>query len=82
MRTRVITHNKGDHIRKGHNIMSNKLIYTAEDIAAIFDISMNSVYKLLHADGFPSVTLNKRMYVLRDSLIAWMQQNEGKIFNY
>ena len=62
--------------------MSNKLIYTAEDIAAIFDISMNFVYKLLHAEGFLAGTLNKRMYVLRESLIAWMQQNEGKIFNY
>lgn len=82
MYTRVFAHNKGEHIRKGHNTMSDKLIYTAEDIAAIFDISMNSVYKLLHAEGFPAVTLNKRMYVLRESLIAWVKQNEGKIFNY
>ena len=62
--------------------MSDKLIYTAEDIAAIFDISKNSVYKLLYAAGFPAVTLNKRMYVLRESLIAWVNQNEGKTFNY
>lgn len=44
----------------------------ANDIAAVLCISRTSAYTLMHASDFPSLTVGKRMIVLREKFIEWM----------
>ena len=62
----------------------NKTIYTnfeqlpltlcANDVAAVLGISRAGAYTLMHAEGFPTITIGKRMLVLRDKLLAWLDE--------
>ena len=44
----------------------------ANDIAAVLFISRTSAYTLMHAKDFPSLTVGKRMVVLKEKFIEWM----------
>ena len=44
----------------------------ANDIAAVLCISRTSAYTLMHARDFPSLTVGKRMIVLKEKFIEWM----------
>ena len=44
----------------------------ADDIAAVLGISRANAYTLMHAKGFPTIFIGKRMIVPRDKFIAWM----------
>ena len=44
----------------------------ANDIAAVLCISRTSAYTLMHARDFPSLTVGKRMVVLKEKFIEWM----------
>ena len=44
----------------------------ASDIAAVLCISRTSAYALMHARDFPSLTVGKRMVVLKEKFIEWM----------
>ncbi|MBQ0038364.1 MAG: helix-turn-helix domain-containing protein [Clostridiales bacterium] len=46
----------------------------ANDIAAVLCISRTSAYALMHARDFPSLTVGKRMIVLKEKFIAWMDE--------
>ncbi len=47
----------------------------AEDIAAILGISRAGAYTLMRSKGFPTIYVGKRrMIVLRDKFIAWLDE--------
>ena len=46
----------------------------ANDIAAVLCISRTSAYALMHAKDFPSLVVGKRMVVLKEKFIAWMDK--------
>ena len=51
----------------------------AEDVAQVLGISRANAYTLMHAEGFPTIRIGKRMVVPKDKLIAWMDaQATGK----
>ncbi len=48
------------------------LTLTASQVAAVLSISRVNAYTLMHAKGFPTIRIGKRMIVHRDKLIDWM----------
>jgi len=46
----------------------------ANDLAAVLCISRTSAYALMHAKDFPSIVVGKRMIVLKEKFIAWMDK--------
>lgn len=58
------------------------ILYTVDDIQKIFKIGRTKAYQLLRADGFPSITLNRKIYVSKDKLEEWLSRNSGKAFCY
>ena len=48
------------------------LSLNANDIAAVLGISRANAYTLMHAKGFPTIFIGKRMIVPRDKFIEWM----------
>lgn len=40
--------------------------------------SRTAVYGLFNSEGFPSFRIGRKMYVLKDKLIQWLEQQVGK----
>lgn len=45
----------------------------AEEVAQVLGISRANAYSLMHAKGFPTLKIGKRLVVPKDKLIAWME---------
>lgn len=58
------------------------VLYTVTDVARIFQIGRTKAYELMHANGFPSIRLNNRLYVPKDRLNYWIDRQCGKQFRY
>ena len=58
------------------------ILYTVEDIERIFQISRTKAYQLIGANGFPSLRINKRVYVPKNKLETWIDRYCGKEFQY
>ena len=55
------------------------LTLRVEEVAQILSISRAGAYQLFHRADFPCVKLGKRMFVERDKLLAWLDdQVQGK----
>ena len=54
------------------------LSLTADDIAAVLNISRAGAYSLMHAKDFPTLMIGKRMVSPRDKFIAWIEKNTAK----
>ena len=67
-----------------YNVVDNNepVLYTVDDIQRIFKIGRNKAYELLSSDGFPSLKLNKKIYVSKDRLEDWIAKHSGKTYNY
>ncbi len=64
-------------------IDNNKtVLYTVDDIQRIFKLGRTKAYQLMISEGFPSIRLNRRLYVQKEKLDAWINQNSGKQFLY
>lgn len=64
--------------------MDNKeiVLYDISDIQRIFKIGRTKAYQLVSANGFPSIKLNRKVYVPKDKLEVWINRNCGKTFIY
>ena len=49
------------------------LALCADDVAAVLGISRANAYTLMHAKGFPTIQIGKRMVVPKNKLIEWME---------
>ena len=47
-----------------------------EELAAFMRISRAGVYTVARKYGFPKITIGKRIFVRRDSLLKWLNENE------
>ncbi len=54
------------------------LVLNADEVAKVLGISRSNVYCLMHAKGFPTMTIGKRMVVTRDKLVEWMEKQAAK----
>lgn len=56
------------------------LFISAPQLAEVLGISRASAYQLLHDTTFPSIRVTeKRLVCPRDGLIAWLEQNAGRL---
>ena len=47
-----------------------------DEVAAFLRISRSGAYNHVNKQGFPKITIGKRVFVRQDSLMQWLQQNE------
>lgn len=53
------------------------ILYTVKDIKKIFGMGINQAYALMNSNCFPSFKINSKAYISKDSLIEWIQKNNG-----
>lgn len=53
-------------------------LLTPKDIQCIFSIGKNQAYALMHSSGFPSITINNRIYVTQENLKKWLDTYTGR----
>lgn len=56
------------------------ILYTVKDIEKIFKIGQIQAYALVNSSGFPSVRINRRVYVEAEQLREWLNSYRGKQF--
>lgn len=61
---------------------NNIILYTVDDIQAIFKIGRSKAYQLMSSSGFPSMRLNKKLLVERSKLEDWVSKQSGKTYIY
>ena len=52
------------------------LLLGANDIMKLTGLSRTMVYYLMHADGFPVITIGKRRLVRKEAFFDWLYKNE------
>ena len=57
-------------------------LYTVSDIQRIFQIGRTNAYRLMTSDGFPSIRLNKKLYISHEKLEKWLNQQAGKEYSF
>lgn len=58
--------------------MDFQKLLTPKDIQCIFSIGKNQAYALMHSAGFPSITINHRIYVTQENLKKWLDTYTGR----
>lgn len=58
------------------------ILYTIEDIQRIFNLGRTKAYQLASMRGFPSIKLNRKIYIPKEKLESWVLKNTGKSLNY
>jgi len=58
---------------------ARKLSYSVREAAGMLGVGLNTMYDLIHADGFPSVWLSPRRCVIPcDNLHEWLSEQTCK----
>lgn len=55
------------------------LVLNAKDIQSILGISKGKTYELMNSKDFPTIYLNRRMVVSKESFFEWLNQDKRKI---
>lgn len=58
--------------------MEFQKLLTPKEIQCIFSIGKNQAYALMHSTGFPSITINNRIYVTQENLKKWLDTYTGR----
>jgi predicted DNA-binding transcriptional regulator AlpA len=58
------------------NTSAHSRCLQAKDLQEILGLSKSKVYDLLHRPDFPTVRIDKRMVVPRDSFFDWLERQE------
>lgn len=56
----------------------DKQFYTMKDLAELIPIGTTNLYNLVHAEGFPSIIINRRILIPIDAFDEWIKSNAGK----
>lgn len=54
------------------------VLYDSADIQRIFKCGRKQLYALLHTEGFPTLTIGRRLYVEKCALERWLVRQQGK----
>ena len=55
----------------------DEVFYSVQDLMG-FGLSAYMAYALMHSTKFPTIHINRRLYVKKSSYDRWVKQNEGK----
>ena len=50
----------------------------AEQVAAYLGFSRSQAYTLMHAEGFPTIRIGKRMLVPEDKFVQWLDEQSQR----
>ncbi len=75
----ITNENAGSLPRNGHEKVN---LYTVADLMEIFHIGRTNAYKLMNAQGFPSIRINRMLYVRETDLARWLDQRKGSPFYF
>lgn len=56
---------------------SDKLVYTVTEAAEALCISRNTMYELIHTEGFPTLKVGGRRLISRELLANWVKKQAG-----
>ncbi len=56
----------------------DKKFYTVKELAEILPIGTSNLYSLVHAKGFPSIKINRRILIPVDEFQKWIESTSGK----
>lgn len=59
----------------------DKQFYTMKELAELIPIGITNLYSLVHSEGFPSITINRRIIVPIDEFNEWKKSAAGKKIN-
>lgn len=65
--------NNNKHDEKTEDIV----LYTVKDIKRIFSCGETVAYAIINSDRFPSFKINKRIYVHKNKLEKWIEDNRN-----
>ena len=72
------TYSKNGGEKMGRESTVERQTYDARDVAAYLGISISGAFNLLHAEGFPSFSIGKRLLVRRSDFEHWLAgQQQG-----
>lgn len=55
---------------------TERLTLTADEVAAITGLSRSGVYDMINDGRLPHVTMNDRILVMRETLVAYLKERE------
>lgn len=55
-----------------------KLAYSVPEAAKVLGVGVQTVYNLVHVEGFPAVRVGKRFLIPCAGLARWLEAQEGK----
>lgn len=55
-----------------------KKFYNMKELAEIIPIGVSNLYALVHSDGFPAITINRRIVIPIDAFDEWIKTSAGK----
>lgn len=58
--------------------MEVRKLLTPKDIQCIFSMGKNQAYCLMHSAGFPTLSINNRLYVDPEELDKWIKTYTGR----
>lgn len=50
------------------------------EFAEVYGIGINNAYQLIHAPGFPKITLGRKVLIITSRLDEWFDNNIGNSF--
>lgn len=58
--------------------LTERATLKVEEAAALLGLSVPTVYRLVHVEGFPSFQVGNRWVISRKRLFEWVDQQAGK----
>lgn len=53
----------------------DQTFYTMKELAEILPIGRNSLYKLVHSEGFPAIYINRRILIPVEPFHEWVKKH-------
>lgn len=53
--------------------MNESLCYDMKTLQEVIPIGKNNLYNLVHSEGFPKITVGKRIIIPKKALEKWLQ---------
>ena len=60
-----------------HKGMEGMMLLSARDLMEVFDLKKDETYALMKSVTFPSIRINRRIYVERKKLQEWLDTPTG-----
>ncbi len=54
--------------------MNEALCYNIKTLQEVIPIGKNNLYNLVHSEGFPKITVGKRIIIPKKALEEWLQK--------